>query len=409
MKNILLVLLALLIAAPGLYAQEDVDVKISAEVRPRFESKNTDFKSSTGFESATYLRSRLGLNLSRNNVSIFIQAQDSRVYGSEPGTISNTGNVDLHQGYFLVNNLFDLPVDLKAGRTELIYGPQRLIGAVGWSNIGRSFDGMVATIRTKKVDFDVFATRINESYLPEDSLDHDFFGVYTNIKASEGYKIQPFILWDMMSPSEQLNRFTLGVYINGVINGIFHETEFAYQTGDITTGRKQNISAWMAAFNIGYKFKSDLKPTISVGIDYLSGDDNPADDDYKVFNTLYATNHKYYGNMDKFINIPTDTYMRGLMDIHARFSMYAAKPLLLSAAFHIFKSAEDFPITTQNSPEPKNETSFGSELDLKAKYIYNDNFQFEGGFYLFTPGEIFETLKGSDTSTKLYLMGTVSL
>ncbi len=69
----------------------------------------------------------------------------------------------------------------------------------------------------------------------------------------------------------------------------------------------------MFALNIKYKFDSPVKPTIGVGIDYLSGDDG-TDDDYNVFNTLYATNHKYYGFMDYFINLPNDTYGKGLMD-----------------------------------------------------------------------------------------------
>ena len=54
----------------------------------------------------------------------------------------------------------------------------------------------------------------------------------------------------------------------------------------------------MFALNFKYSFKSPVKPAIGVGIDYLSGDDGQDADKYKVFNTLYATNHKYYGFMD---------------------------------------------------------------------------------------------------------------
>ena len=57
----------------------------------------------------------------------------------------------LHQAYFSVNKLFDLPLNLKLGRMELSYGPQRLIGAVGWHNVGRSFDGGILQLNTEKV------------------------------------------------------------------------------------------------------------------------------------------------------------------------------------------------------------------------------------------------------------------
>ena len=46
------------------------------------------------------------------------------------------------------------------------------------------------------------------------------------------------------------------------------------------------------------------------------------DKKYNVFNTLYATNHKYYGFMDYFIDIPRHTYGLGLIDIHAKASNY---------------------------------------------------------------------------------------
>jgi len=44
---------------------------------------------------------------------------------------------DLHQGFVTINNFFNFPVTLKLGRYEVIYGPQRLMGAVGWHNVGR--------------------------------------------------------------------------------------------------------------------------------------------------------------------------------------------------------------------------------------------------------------------------------
>lgn len=77
------------------------------------------------------------------NVTTVLQFQDSRTFGVEGGnTLANGSNIDLHQGYILLENVFKLPgLSLKVGRQEIAFGGQRLIGTVGWHNVGRSFDG----------------------------------------------------------------------------------------------------------------------------------------------------------------------------------------------------------------------------------------------------------------------------
>src|SRR5688572_23702607 len=47
---------------------------------------------------------------------------------------------ELHQAYFTIGNHKKFPLSAKIGRQEMIYGDERLIGAVGWNNIGRTFD-----------------------------------------------------------------------------------------------------------------------------------------------------------------------------------------------------------------------------------------------------------------------------
>ena len=117
---------------------------ISAEIRPRFNIDNRDFNSNTKSHSYTEMRSRLGADFNAfENLNMFVQVQDSRIWGTEPSTLTNTSNVDLHQAYFQLSDFFKLPLDLKVGRMEVKYGPERLIGAVGWSNVGRSFDGAI--------------------------------------------------------------------------------------------------------------------------------------------------------------------------------------------------------------------------------------------------------------------------
>ena len=118
----------------------------------------------------------------------------------------------------------------------------------------------------------------------------------------------------------------------------------------------------------------------------MSGDDGSPDKKFNVFNTLYATNHKYYGFMDYFIDIPKNTYGLGLMDIHGKLSVSPFTKFTAALAFHMFNSAEEF---TYFTTESKTSSNFGSEVDLTLIYAYNSAVKFQGGFSIFSPGDIF--------------------
>jgi hypothetical protein len=95
-----------------------------------------------------------------DKIYTFIQLQDSRERGFEPSTLADTHNVDLHQAYVQVNDLFIDKLTFKIGRMELSYAGQRLIGAVDWHNVGRSFDGEVLRYKaSEKLTIELLETK----------------------------------------------------------------------------------------------------------------------------------------------------------------------------------------------------------------------------------------------------------
>lgn len=381
-------------------------IKFSAQIRPRLELDNRSFNSSTPFNNYTYLRTRLGVTfIPSTEMSGFIQIQDARIFGTETSTTADMKNVDLHQAYFKIDNFFKLPIDLRVGRMELLYSNERVIGNSNWGNTGRSFDGAVLSIKGEKFKADIFGVKENEKLNAGDTLDQNMYGIFTDLILLSNYKIQPFIIWQRAVPSNLLNRFTLGTYIKGDISAFTHETEFIYQFGDITaSGRKQNITAFMFAFNAAYTFDEPSKPLIGAGIDYISGDKNSADNGYNVFNTVFGTGHKFFGSMDYFTDMPAHTYGLGIMDLIARVAITPIENLKATLTGHIFLANADYRL--KNGSTTKN---FGSEIDLQLNYKYNDNIALEGGASLFSPGEIFKEKKGSDTATWFYLMAVVNM
>ncbi len=385
-------------------AQETFE--LSGQIRPRFILDNKDFNGSTDFNSFGEMRTRVGVKFTpSDDLILFFQPQDTRTFGEEPSTISNTQNLDVHQAYFQVNNLFDLPVNLKAGRMEASYGTQRIMSMNNWNNVGRSFDGV-----TLQIDFctpcemklDLFAFRVGESGMVDDSLDENVIGGFAEMKIFEDHKLQPFVIYRSSSSSSYpFNAFAAGAYLIGSINGFSHQAEFISQFGDEREDGPQSLSAFFFGYNASYTFNAELKPWLGGGIDYYSGDDDLTDNEYKEFNRWFGAGHKYLGYMDYF---PQNTFGIGLMDLHIKAGLKLIDKLNIKSALHIFNSAEDYTLA-DNSKSNK----FGTEFDIVLTYDYNDYLDFEIGGGLFLPGKIFEENLGKDNSTWFYMMAVVDL
>ena len=82
------------------------------------------------------------------------------------------------------------------------------------------------------------------------------------------------------------------------------------QTGERTG---QDVSAFLLGARAGRGF-ADGRAGVTLWLDYLSGTE-PGSDEVGVFETLFATNHKFYGFMDRFLAIPAHTRGGGLVDL----------------------------------------------------------------------------------------------
>jgi len=389
----ILLLVSLFLFEGHLSAQgSNTPIKFDGQIRMRSEADGRDFNSDSDVNTYTLLRTRFGAAVQPlEDVNVYIQLQDSRAFGREPSTLANTSNIDVHQAFFQINNLWNKAIHIKAGRQEMVYGGQRLIGAVGWSNVARSFDGVKLTFGTNST-FDLFSMIINERNVPvpgaatpaatagRENADFQFFGAYYKHRKNPNYTLDIYGLFESnlneTIPGENdLNRVTVGGYNKGTFSGHFDfETELALQLGK---RRGQDVSAFMLTGAVGYTFQSSRKPYVSVGLDYLSGM-NAGDSDYKAFDTLFATNHKFYGYMDYFINVPVNANGQGLRDFMIKVKVPFAGKWNFNAHFHNFRSAKG------------DEKNLGNELDVILNYKYNSVASFVFGVAFFIPGDLLE-------------------
>ncbi|MBN2570960.1 MAG: alginate export family protein [Ignavibacteriales bacterium] len=402
MKKVLLyILLIYFIVNFANYSQ--ISTKFSAEIRPTLETYSDKLSDKIKVNSYSTIRTKLNaLFEAQNNITGFIQLQDSRYFGEEKDPINSINGVDLHQGYIHVENMFGFQYNLKVGRFEYELGAGRLISPYEWSPVGRSFDGVVFTPYLKHVSIDVFGFKTDETLFSNDSLDAHLIGTRLLYKPSDYYIIEPYIFNEKkVSDSKHLDRFTTGLFIRGDISNFLHEAEFSYQWGnEKIDGIKQYTSAFMAAAKLGYTFKTKAVDLgLIAGLEYLSGDDNLSDNDLKAFTVPFGDIYKYYGNIEYIEDTKEDLFYKGLMDINAElfFNVIKAK-LDISLAGHYFMTAQNYMLS-----DSSNSKQYGWELDLSLYYQYNDNLGLEGGIYYFAPLDILRDTNLYDKTIWLYL------
>ncbi len=343
-------------------------------------------------------RARIGLAASFGaQVSGFVQAQDVRTWGSEynasslgEGTLTDysADGLDMHQGWGQLASA-DGSLTLRIGRQEIAWHGQRLIGSVLWAHQGRSFDAARLQLKKEKLGAEVFYAKLLERPVNGD----DSSGIKKDahlVALRAGPRMGDSLNLDLLA----INRIdqaaggfltTAGAHGKGKSGNFAWEAEGYAQFG---SGDAASYLAWMAGLRAGLNIG---KPYLGLGFDYLSGDDDPADDQVKVFDTLYATNHKFYGHFDAYLNIPAHTVGEGIIDgmVQTRFALTEKWKLKLDG--HMFMSAA-----------PAGEAFHGVEFDLNTAYKPVEVFTLSGGAWLYVPGAYW----GADASPQLaaYLM-----
>src|SRR3989338_5513245 len=133
--------------------------------RLRFEWRENNFDFNGNIDAITddaYLlqRFRVGVRGKPTDwVNLYLQTQDSREIESDrpddPGFFGSEGTDTffLRQANVTIANYKEYPFGVTAGRQELGYGDERLIGAFDWNNIGRVFDGI--KMRFQQVNWNI--------------------------------------------------------------------------------------------------------------------------------------------------------------------------------------------------------------------------------------------------------------
>ncbi|MDH3497347.1 MAG: alginate export family protein [Gemmatimonadota bacterium] len=345
-----------------------------------------------GDDMATLSRIRFGARAELMPwVRAFIQLQDSRAWGTETNTLTDASadQLDLHQGYV---ELDALGFTGRLGRQELLLGDERLVGAVGWTNTARSFDGAVIWRTIGKAEVRGFWMNVAERDAllatgldpqANQGFDDDgwLLGSWASVPAGPA-TVELTLLHDRNAATDE--SWTAGARVHSRQGPILVEAAGAYQFGP-------DRAAYFLSGKLGTVVG---KGSVAAQVDWLSGDDDLIDAERTAFTTLYATNHKFYGYMDYFLALPAQTGQAGLVDAMARLTVPLPQQWRVRGDLHYFRTHRAL----------AGETFLGVEGDVVVDRPLGKYAGLEIGGSVFSPGDLAATLlpafaRGTDEAT----------
>ncbi len=340
----------------------------------------------------------------------FVQAisglEGGRNGGARPG---DQNDIDFHQAF--IDVVLPMPADLmltlRPGRQNLLYGAQRLISPLDWSNTRRTFDGFKASLaNTSGSSLDFFAVHpviVNKSRLDSYSDDALFLGLYNTLMLPEVFGKEAGTRWEAYAlyldrfsanfagQTGGENRYTLGTRFYTNPKPWDADVELAYQFGEFNDN---DISAWSAALESGYTFAAaPLSPRPFVAFDIASGDRGGST--MSTFNQLYPLGHAYFGWIDAIGR-------QNIVDLHPGLELGLlkdkkwVKKLSLRSEYHWFwrQSPDDAVYNAGGAvlraAGTTDELTIGSELDLLLTWQIDRHFQAYFGYSHFFPGEFLQ-------------------
>jgi hypothetical protein len=353
-------------------------LQLGGEERMRLEDLN-----GVGFLPAanTYILHRLRFNIDvtpRPWLKFVFQAQDSRVFFTNvaPAPASQKDPLDLRLGYLQIGDSESGLVSLRAGRQGLTFGEGRLLADPNWSNVGRTFDGLRATFRYRKLRVDVFSGASDKVCI--DGFDttvpaEHFHGIHGLLdKAIRNATVESYLFWKLehgvkgeLVRSGNLDLKTAGLrWVGKLPFGFDYGLELAIQQGRQANER---ASASAGHWVLGRTTKVwRYWPRIFVEWNHASGDGNPHDGVHEAFDPLFASSHDKFGAADQFT-------WSNILHLRSGIQSRVREGLMLGTAYNSFWLANRSDGIYSGGrmilgPSGSGESHISQELDLLAQW-----------------------------------------
>lgn len=385
-------------------------LRLSGELRFRGEGRTGINYASGNDDAYGLVRTRLNVEiLPTESIRFFFQGQDARAPGLREGRPQAIFRdpFDVRQAYVQFAAAQG-KIKLTVGRQLLLYGAQRLIGPLDWTNTSRNWDAVRLELGTADSKVDVFASSV-VAIDPTRRIDQpvrgsNLHGIYGSFKKAVPKSVfEPYVLWKtarLAAPyaggDNRSSTYSAGVRLAAApatpgLHGFDYQTEWIRQWGRAGGAGR---SAWAAYGIVGYTLPDMPLPLrLSAEYSYASGQDDPASRTVGTFDHLYGTNHLFYGLVDNV----------GWQNIHnprVGFDTRINKRLQIAVDYHWFwlASANDAlydvagRVTVRG--RPGSSRNVGRELDLQTNWSLGRQWKLGGGIGRFFAGPFLKQNSG---------------
>lgn len=388
------ILLSILIFPAPSAAQTQPALTWQGEVRPRLFAREPVMGD---WDHWISMRTRVGLDARiEPGLGLFIQIQDVRFWGEEVTHRDRSADaVDFHQAYLEVDSIPGIGGLIRAGRQEVTLAEGRFISAPDWGQAGQSFDGILWTRPMGGAHLDFTYLRLREGSTDSHEYSADMMAAWLALPVEGLGAVDLLAFHDRTGELDGHGQSTAGSIWKKTFGDLSFRLQGMYQFGE---RHGLDVAAYMLAGR-GSLAVLEGKGSLTFWYDHLSGDDDPADDEVRVFSTLFGSRHRYYGRADYFLTIPDDTRGLGLRDAAVKFA-YAPSPLLsLNLDLHTFHTSEQGSYSSRHLAE---------EADLWIRYRFREALHLELGYALTWAGTAMEEMgRLEGTGNAGYLMTAV--
>ena len=384
----------------GENGNKENEFNVGVQIRPRAEYRNGVISPRIDGQDPAFFvtnRARMTMGYTGERLSIGLGAQHVGVWGQDPQIDKNGrfilneawANLDMGGGFFA-----------KLGRQSLVYDDDRILGSLDWNVAGRFHDALKLGFENpgnklhlilsfNQNDEKLAGTYYTAGAQPYKSMQTLWYQYIANKKFDASFLLMNLGLQagDETTPE---NRYlqTLGTNLSYKPGKISLYGTAYYQMGKNMSN--QDVSAYMFALNAAYQVNPMWR--FMVATDYLSGDSGESATEFKAFDPLYGTHHKFYGTMDYFYASRfIDGRNPGLWDNQVGVTCKASPSVTLLLNYHYFMTTADVYVGTD-----KQKKGVGSEVDLQVNWNIMKDVNLSAGYSTMFGTDTFKVIKGGD-------------
>jgi hypothetical protein len=383
------------------------------QVRLRYDATQNqsldDFSYNPG-RSETQLLNRTRLHIESNPADWVRLYFEPQFYGRWGG-YDNEDRLSVYQGYIEFPKLGQLPISLKIGRQEFVYGSGFFLGNDDWYS-GLAWDGAKINIQPLcNLSVDLIAARLvsftnNKAGNP--GL-YGFYSTYSGIKNTAWdfyffYNRHGFQdLYDHLPESPLW--FTAGTRFDiKVMERLGFEFEPMYQFGKVrynNRGDDGQIRAYGGHTHLAYDFNLPLEPALRVCYAFGTGDSNSKDGTLREFHGNTYNDIAVVGDMNVIPDMSGvdigDIRASGIKATTVASSIKPSQKLTVNLDYHYFAADKT----------PKGfSTTLGSEVDFYIEYALSEKISILASANHFFTADIFRQATGKNKDVDYFYLQT---